>query len=184
MSDLSPPFSSRDLRAAFGMYPTGVAIITAITDEGERLGMTVSSFNSVSIDPPLVQFSIAKTAKALESWNAVVHFAVNILAESQSELSTRFAKALSDKWDGVDPLPAAMIGAPLIRDTLAAIECRVWARYDGGDHVILIGEVMSLSKTTNAQPRPLVFATGQYRKLDHGSAPETPFDLSHLLHGW
>jgi flavin reductase (DIM6/NTAB) family NADH-FMN oxidoreductase RutF len=128
MDSWSAPFSPRDLRDAFGLFPTGVAVITANAENSERLGLTVSSFNSVSVEPPLVQFSIAKTAKSLPAWEAVSHFAVNILTENQSEISTRFAKALSDKWDGVHSISATMIDAHLIRDVLASMECKVWAR--------------------------------------------------------
>ncbi|CCB63496.1 MULTISPECIES: flavin reductase family protein [unclassified Hyphomicrobium] len=184
MDSWSAPFSPRDLRDAFGLFPTGVAVITANSANSERLGLTVSSFNSVSVDPPLVQFSIAKTAKSLPAWEAVSDFAVNILAEHQSEISTRFAKALSDKWEGVHSVAATMIDAHLIHDVLAAMECKVWARYDGGDHIILLGEVVHFLKTKKERPRPLVFANGRYRKLDSGEVIETPYDVSHLLHGW
>ena len=184
MSESLGVISPRELRDVFGLFPTGVAIITAHAADGERLGLTVSSFNSVSIDPPLVQFSIARNAKSLPAWNTVPHFAVNILSEGQSEISTRFAKPLTDKWEGLDPVSARLIDAPLLREGLASIECKVWARYDGGDHVILIGEVLHFSRTAAERPRPLVFANGRYRRLDGGAEIETPFDVSHLLHGW
>jgi len=184
MDGWSAPFSPRDLRNAFGLFPTGVAIITAKAASGERLGLTVSSFNSISIEPPLIQFGIARSAKSLPAWDTVSHFAVNILEEGQSDLSTRFAKALSDKWDGVDAIAANKIDAHLLPAALAAIECKVWSRYDGGDHVILLGEVLHVSKTRSERLRPLIFANGQYQKLDRGTAIETPYDLSHLLHGW
>ncbi len=177
-------FSARELRDAFGLFPTGVAIITAQALNGERLGLTVSSFNSVSIDPPLVLFSVAKNAKSIAGWENIKQFAVNILGENQSELSTRFAKALTDKWQGLDPLQAKVIDAPLIRDALASLECELWTKYDGGDHIILIGKVLHLSRVSQDNPRPLLFATGRYRRLDSGTPIETPFDVSHLLHGW
>jgi flavin reductase (DIM6/NTAB) family NADH-FMN oxidoreductase RutF len=184
MDNRSAPFQPRDLRDAFGLFPTGVAIITAKAANGERLGLTVSSFNSVSIEPPLIQFGIARNAKSLPAWEAISDFAVNILAENQSDLSTRFAKALTDKWDGVQAVAATTIDVDLIRGSLAAIECKVWARYDGGDHIVLIGEVVHFSKTRSERPRPLIFSSGRYQKLDAGTAIETPYDLSHLLHGW
>jgi flavin reductase (DIM6/NTAB) family NADH-FMN oxidoreductase RutF len=184
MSESPGVLTPRELRDVFGLFPTGVAIITAHAAHNERLGLTVSSFNSVSIDPPLVQFSIARNAKSLSAWNTVSHFAVNILSESQSVVSTRFAKPFTDKWEGLDPVAARLIDAPLLREGLAFIECKVWARYDGGDHVIFIGEVLYFSKTAAERPRPLVFANGRYRRLDSGAEIETPFDASHLLHGW
>jgi flavin reductase (DIM6/NTAB) family NADH-FMN oxidoreductase RutF len=178
------PFAPRALRDAFGLFPTGVAVITAVTGGGERLGATVSSFNSVSIEPPLVQFSLARAAKSIAAWETVTQFSVSVLAEHQSELSTRFAKAMSDKWDGVDPLPGTSNPAPLMRDALAWFECDVWARYDGGDHVIVVGRVHHFATTSASNRRPLVFSGGKYRRLDQDASIETSFDTSQLLHGW
>jgi flavin reductase (DIM6/NTAB) family NADH-FMN oxidoreductase RutF len=180
----SPSFTGREMRDALGLFPTGVAVITAQAPEGERLGATVSSFNSVSLDPPLVLFSLARTAKAIAAWEAMSHFAVNILGEHQSEISTRFARALTDKWEGLSPRPANRIGAPLIRDALAWFECATWARYDGGDHIILVGHVLHLERIAAPSPRPLVFSGGRYRRLDGEAAIETPAEASQWLHGW
>jgi flavin reductase (DIM6/NTAB) family NADH-FMN oxidoreductase RutF len=183
-ADLSSGFTPRDLRHAFGLFPTGVAVMTAVTAGGERLGATVSSFNSVSIDPPLVLFSLSRTARSIAAWEVVSQFAVSVLGEHQSELSTRFAKAMTDKWSGIDPLNGTLTPAPLIRDALAWFACDVWARYDGGDHMILIGRVVHLAATTSPSPRPLVFSGGKYRRLDNDAGIETPFDASQWLHGW
>ncbi|MGE7472060.1 flavin reductase family protein [Bosea sp. NPDC003192] len=177
-------FSPRDLRDTLGLFPTGVAIITATTASGERLGATVSSFNSVSLDPPLVLFSLARAAKSSGAWEAVSSFAVNVLGENQSELSTRFAKALSDKWDGMAPVQAETINAPLIRDAIATFECESWKNYDGGDHIIFVGLVKRIARTANALPRPLVFSGGRYRQLDLQQNIETPYDTTQLIHGW
>ena len=174
----------RELRDAFGLFPTGVAVITARTPDGVRLGATVSSFNSVSLDPPLVQFSLGRNANSLAAWESCKHFAVNILAENQSQLSTRFARAMTDKWDGVDPLPPRVTDAPLLRDALAHFECRMWAQYDGGDHLIFIGQVLCVSRADAERSRPLVFSLGKYRQLDTETALETPYDTSAWLHGW
>ncbi len=179
-----PAFTPRELRDALGLFPTGVAVITATTATGEKLGATVSSFNSVSLDPPLVLFSLGRNANSLQAWQGCRHFAVNVLGENQSQLSTRFAKAMSDKWDGVDPLPPAATNAPLLRDALVHFECEMWAQYDGGDHVIFVGRVLHLARTVSKAPRPLVFAVGQYRRLDLGIEIETPVDSSMWLHGW
>jgi flavin reductase (DIM6/NTAB) family NADH-FMN oxidoreductase RutF len=132
---VDPAELSRD---RLGLFPTGVAVITATTPDGVRLGATVSSFNSVSLDPPLVQFSLGRNANSLPAWESCKYFAANILAENQSRLSTRFAKAMTDKWDGVDPLPPRATDAPL-RDALAHFDCKMWAQYDGDDHLIFIG---------------------------------------------
>jgi flavin reductase (DIM6/NTAB) family NADH-FMN oxidoreductase RutF len=181
--DASLPFTARDMRDALGRFPTGVAVITARAENGERLGATVSSFNSVSLDPPLVLFSIAKTAKSISLWEAVPHFAISILGDNQSEISNRFAKAMTDKWDGIDPVRARTISADLIRDALAWFECETWAKYDGGDHIIFVGKVLHLEASENANPRPLVFSGGRYRALDRAPI-ETPYDADTWLHGW
>ncbi|HEY5798013.1 MAG TPA: flavin reductase family protein [Bosea sp. (in: a-proteobacteria)] len=177
-------FTPRDLRDALGLFPTGVAVITATTSSGERLGATVSSFNSVSLDPPLILFSLARTAKSIAAWEAVEAFAVNVLGENQSEISTRFAKALSDKWDGIAPLRASTIEAPLIRDAIATFECETWQNYDGGDHIMFLGLVKHIARTASAAPRPLVFSCGRYRQLDMQHTIETPYDTTQWIHGW
>lgn len=190
MSKLETPeadplaFTPRELRDAYGLFPTGVAVITATTPDGARLGATVSSFNSVSLDPPLIQFSLGRNANSLPAWESCNYFAVNVLAENQSQLSTRFAKAMTDKWDGIDPLTPRVTNAPLLRDALAHFECKMWAQYDGGDHLIFIGEVLCLSRTDIARSRPLVFSLGKYRQLDIETAIDTPYDSSAWLHGW
>lgn len=178
------PFTPRELRDALSLFPTGVAVITATSAAGDKLGATVSSFNSVSLDPPLVLFSLGRNANALKAWEGCRQFAVNVLGENQSQLSTRFAKAMTDKWDGVDPVLPRATNAPLLRDALAHFECEMWAQYDGGDHVIFVGRVLHLTRATSTNPRPLVFAVGQYRKLDLGTEIETPIDSSMWLHGW
>lgn len=177
------PFTARDMRNALGRFPTGVAVITADAANGERLGATVSSFNSVSLDPPLVLFSLAKTAKAITLWEAVPFFAISILGDNQSEISNRFAKAMTDKWDGLDPVRARKIPASLIRDALAWFECETWARYEGGDHTIIVGKVLHLEAPERADPRPLIFSSGKYRSLDSASI-STPYEASMWLHGW
>lgn len=182
--EANTPFTARELRDALGLFPTGVAVITATSSDGEKLGATVSSFNSVSLDPPLVLFSLGRNAISMKAWDGCRHFAVNVLGEHQSQLSTRFAKAMTDKWAGVDPLVPKVTNAPLLRDALVHFECEMWAKYDGGDHVIFVGRVLHLARVDSKNPRPLVFAVGQYRKLDPGAEIETPYDSPNWLHGW
>ncbi|MGH6711567.1 MAG: flavin reductase family protein [Bradyrhizobium sp.] len=184
------PFSDRDFRDALGLFATGVVVITSAGNAGcgggDRsgyLGATVSSFSSVSLDPPLILFSIGRQSKAFAAWQSVNCFAVNILGESQSALSTRFARALTDKWDGV-PLCQGLGGVPLLSDALAWIECQSYAKYDGGDHLIIVGQVLSLTAHSGAATRPLVFFGGKYRQLDVNSGISTPPDADQWLHGW
>src|SRR3954451_3220986 len=164
-------FSDRDFRDALGLFATGVVVITSAGNAGSNgdrsgyLGATVSSFSSVSLDPPLILFSIGRHSKAFAAWQSVDSFAVNILGENQSALSTRFARALTDKWDGVSVCPG-LGGVPLLSDALAWIECRSYAKYHGGDHLIIVGQVLSLTARSGAGARPLVFFGGKYRQLD------------------
>lgn len=184
---VSPPqdchhFSGRDFRDALGLFATGVAIITSSGSEG-YLGATVSSFSSVSLDPPLILFSMGRHSKAFAAWETVDHFAVNILAEEQSALSTQFARAMSDKWNGVR-MRTGLGGAPLLADALVWLECKSYTKYDGGDHVIIVGEVLSLTAKPAPDARPLVFFGGKYRQLDTKPAIATPSDADLWLHGW
>jgi flavin reductase (DIM6/NTAB) family NADH-FMN oxidoreductase RutF len=180
-------FSDRDFRDALGLFATGVVVITSAGNtDGDRsgyLGATVSSFSSVSLDPPLILFSIGRHSRAFAAWQSVDKFAVNILSENQSALSTRFARALTDKWDGVSVCPG-LGGAPLLSDALAWIECRSYAKYDGGDHLIIVGEVLSLRARSEAVARPLIFFGGKYRQLDVNPGISTPPDADQWLHGW
>jgi flavin reductase (DIM6/NTAB) family NADH-FMN oxidoreductase RutF len=175
-------FEQRSFRHALGLFPTGVAVVTAIAGDGERIGATVSSFNSVSLSPPLVLFSIARTAKSFAAWAEATTYAINILHEHQDDMSTRFARALTDKWQGLKPV-IGETGALLVPGALVAFECENYARYDGGDHLILVGRVQALTTTTMHDPRPLVFYRGSYQKIERTEA-YTPQDLSYLVHGW
>ncbi|MDB5648857.1 MAG: actVB [Hyphomicrobiales bacterium] len=183
--DTSPaPDPARLLRDTLALFPTGVAIITSLTSQGERIGATVSSFNSVSLDPPLVLFSIARSAKSFAAWAEINTFAVNVLQESQSALSTQFARADGDKWAGLDPERGEKTGLPLLRSAIAALECNVWARYDGGDHLIIVGEVLAHERALGADARPLVFSASRYARLASETDIATPDHVGHLLHGW
>ena len=176
-------FSSTDLRATFGMFPTGVTIITAVV-AGERIAATVSSFNSLSLDPPLLLFSIGRHSKVFDAWNSVTHFAVNILDQSQKELSARFGRSQIDKWEGVQAAKGQASGASLFPDALACFECETHQIYEGGDHIIIIGRILTLSRQATSSPDPLVFFGGNYRKLDTGTKIDpTPHD-SYWTYGW
>ena len=159
----APPMDGRELRNIFALFPTGVAIVTARGLEGDWIGATVSSFNSVSLDPPLVLFSMARTAKSFASWEAAESFAVNILSEKQREISSQFSRSSGDKWQGVSRSLADESGLPLIDGAIGTLQCRTWARYDGGDHLIIVGEVFAAVKSS--AEKPLVFAASRYAVL-------------------
>ncbi|MGE4243072.1 flavin reductase family protein [Ramlibacter sp.] len=184
MSTGAATVDARAFRDALGLFPTGVAIITAVSPGGERLGATVSSFNSVSLDPPLVLFSIAKSAKAFDEWSKVDAYAVNVLSQDQSDMSSRFARPMSNKWEGVMPRQGAYAGLPLLNNSLAWFECKPYAQYEGGDHVIFVGEVMAMQARVGTPPKPLVFYRGQYRRLEEAAMGDLPYSDGMLLHGW
>lgn len=161
----SAEFTSLDLRAALGMFATGVTIVTA-ENQGERIGATVSSFNSVSLDPPLILFSVGRNSKAFPAWNSVKRFAVNVLDQSQRDLSSRFGRSQGDKWQGVDTLRGEASGAALLPGALAWLECETHSILDGGDHIIILGRVLTLTRHGGEAAQPLVFFGGSYRNLD------------------
>jgi flavin reductase (DIM6/NTAB) family NADH-FMN oxidoreductase RutF len=169
------PFDQARFRQALGRFATGVAVVTGLAQDGARLGITVSSFNSVSLAPPLILFSIARRTNSFPAWQAARHYAVNILSEHQEALSDRFARPLADKWDGVETI-AGRHGLPILQGALAVLECAAHARHDGGDHEIFVGRVEDLLIGT-APDRPLVFFSGRYRRLAaEGGAHAAPSD--------
>jgi len=155
----------RELRDALGQYPTGVSVITAAAADGSKVGLTMNSFAAVSLDPPLVLFSVARAAHSLPALEAAKGFAVNILARDQEPLAERFARPLADKWSEVEH-ERGYGDAPLLPGTAALLECAPFARHDGGDHVIFLARVLRLS--VEAGREPLVFHRGRYTALDSG----------------
>ena len=150
-------------RQLLGCFPTGVAVITTRTPDGQPAGLTCNSFSSVSLDPPLVLFSLRNASRLLSTFQAAEGFAINILSEQQDALSGRFASSkVEDKFEGV-PWRAGSLGMPLIDDCLAGFECSVHAAHEAGDHTIFIGEVRHLS--AGASDQALVFYKGAYMKL-------------------
>lgn len=149
------------LRRAFGCFPTGVTVITARTDEGASVGLTVNSWTSLSLDPPLVLWALGLHSVSLPVFETAGHFAVNILSEDQAWLSRRFATRGDDKFAGVAVRPG-LHGLPLIEGCSAHIECRMHSRLPGGDHLLLLGEVERVDVL--ARP-PLVYARGRYHRL-------------------
>ena len=163
-------------RKALGAFPTGVTIVTTSdTSNGkEPVGVTASSFNSVSLDPPLVLWSLAKNSLSHDAFCASGHFAIHVLAETQEDLSNRFAKSGDDKFDGIG-WEAGLLGSPVLEDYAAVFECKTRHIYEGGDHTILVGEVMAHEAHDHA---PLVYHGGGYTRRasekDIGTAPSLP----------
>jgi flavin reductase (DIM6/NTAB) family NADH-FMN oxidoreductase RutF len=135
----------RRFRTALSMFATGVAVITAPRKEGVPVGITVASFNSVSLDPPLILFSVDRRSLSLGDLAGADGYAVNVLDETQQHLSNCFAKANGDKW-GWRAGTVDDDGAVLLPDALATFECAPYAQYDGGDHVIFVGQVEAFER--------------------------------------
>jgi 3-hydroxy-9,10-secoandrosta-1,3,5(10)-triene-9,17-dione monooxygenase reductase component len=155
------PFDARTLRAALGGFATGVTLVTCRGPAGEPVGLTVNSFNSLSLDPPLVLWSLRLASPSLALFDAAGHFAINVLAEGQVELSRRFASPVADKFD--DALwHEGLAALPLLAGSAASFECERVSRQDAGDHRLYIGRVLRVQW----QPvPPLLFHRGHYHLL-------------------
>lgn len=152
----------RDFRAALGNFATGVAVATARAGDGRPVGMTINSFASVSLDPPLVLWSLARNSQHLDAFSEAGHYAVNILREEQRDLSVRFSVPLADRWEGLES-ERWETGAPILPGCLATVECLTDAIHDGGDHIILVGRVVRLSSDRDG--RPLIYYSGRYATI-------------------
>jgi flavin reductase (DIM6/NTAB) family NADH-FMN oxidoreductase RutF len=149
----------RELRNALGRFATGVCIISTVTEAGEPMGLTANSFASVSLDPPLVLWSLQNNSECYQAFEKADKFAVNILAQDQQDKSNAYAKK-GDHALAADDFRLGKTGTPILRGAVTSFECRVWARYPGGDHVILVGEVLEME--SNANKAPLLFHAGKY----------------------
>ena len=148
-------------RKALGQFPTGVAVVTA-THDGRAIGMTANSFSSVSLDPPLVLWSVAKSSPSHDAFASADAFAVHFLGADHRDLALRFSQRGIDKFAGLTHAPG-QTGAPLIEGLAPIFECRAWARYPGGDHTVLVGEVMRMVERNH---EPLLFHSGELRRID------------------
>ena len=148
----TPAVDSGALRKALGSFPTGVTVIT--TGEGDqRHGMTASSFNSVSLDPPLVLFSAGSQSGTLAALRENGSFAINLLAGDQSDLCYRFAKGTpAQRFEGLETRPAAATGSPVLKGSLGHFDCEVHQIVPAGDHCIVIGRVVSMEQTDAGEP--------------------------------
>jgi len=152
-------FDAKDLRRALGQFPTGVTVITTVDSEGNRVGVTASSFNSVSLDPPLILWSIDKRASSASIYASAEHFVVNVLRNDQLGISNRFASRDPEKFSDID-VADGVGGCPMLPGCVAHFQCRTWQVYEGGDHLIIVGEVLDYSYTENVNA--LVFHNGRY----------------------
>lgn len=159
-------FDSQALRRTLGAFATGVAVVSTVTGEGRFEGLTVNSFSSVSLDPPLILWCLSNDAPEFSAFQQASHFAVNILTAEQRPVSDRFASASRDKFTHL-PVQTGLGGVPLLIGCLAILECARQTIHASGDHVILVGRVERLWRETG---EPLLYWGGGYRQL----APEPP----------
>lgn len=155
----------RELRNAFGQFATGVTVVTCTTEDGEPHGATVNAFTAVSLEPALAQVTLGRNAKACQHL-ADSPFAINVLAEDQLDVAWHFAGRPAATPPAWDEGPTA----PILTGAATTISCHPWRTYDGGDHLIVIGEVEAVEIHDRA---PLLFHGGQFRYLspDHDAAP-------------
>ena len=152
----------RNLRDALGRFATGVCLITTVSDNQQAMGMTANSFSSVSLDPPLVLWALQNNSDVYDVFANPRHFAINILSSEQQAHSNQYAK--KDQHD-LDPahFRDGKYGAPVIRQALVTFECELYATYEGGDHLIIVGRVKALHQRSTGEP--LLFYSGGYHEL-------------------
>jgi flavin reductase (DIM6/NTAB) family NADH-FMN oxidoreductase RutF len=158
----APRLDPRAFRDCLGCFATGVTVVTALGARGQLLGVTANSFNAVSLDPPLVLFSLDRRAYSLWDFLSTGHFAVNVLAEGQAELSSGFARSREDKWSGVT-WETWDHGCPILAGCHANFECSIAYTHAGGDHVIFVGQVRRMAM--DGAKEPLLYYRGHYRSL-------------------
>jgi 3-hydroxy-9,10-secoandrosta-1,3,5(10)-triene-9,17-dione monooxygenase reductase component len=149
------------LRAALGRFATGVTIVCCRAADGGPVGLTANSFSALSLQPPLILWSLRNVSPNLDAFLGAAHFAVNVLAENQVELSRRFASPVPDKF-GEGSWTEGLGGAPVLAGCAAVFECEQVSSQVAGDHVLFIGRVQRVSE---APLTPLVFQSGHYRML-------------------
>lgn len=159
-------FFCRDFRETLGSFATGVTVVTTLDPNGDMIGLTISSFNSVSLDPPLILWSLSLGSPMLESFRNASHYSVNVLSADQQNLSDRFASRSNEHFTDL-PQRSGLGGAPLIEGCCAWFECRNEAHYPGGDHLIFVGHVERFAQGEAGSP--LIFHRSRYRQL----APRT-----------
>jgi flavin reductase (DIM6/NTAB) family NADH-FMN oxidoreductase RutF/DNA-binding MarR family transcriptional regulator len=153
-----PAFDTREFRNALGSFATGVTVITTVGPDGEDVGVTASSFNSVSLDPPLILWSLDKRSMSMEAFEHCDYFVVNVLGAEQVDISNRFARAGEDKFAGLE-FGRGLGNVAMLPGSSARFQCRPEFQYEGGDHVILVGRVVDF----DVSGRPgLVFQQGRY----------------------
>ena len=156
-SDIDP----MALRKALGSFATGITVVTARGKDGQRVGMTANSFNSVSLSPALVLWSIDKSSNCFDDFIQAENYVIHVLGQDQESISDQFAKSGGDKFAGIS-CSENHAGVPILPECSAYFECSIEHQYDGGDHVILVGSVANF---VDSGTEPLIFYRGDYKKL-------------------
>lgn len=171
-------FDPKAFRRALGNFATGVTIITTVGPDGEKVGVTASSFNSLSMDPPLILWSSMKEARSCVAFENASHFAVNILSSDQMDMSNHFARQQDDKFAGFD-WEEGLGGAPIFPNCAGRFQCETYDKLDGGDHWIFVGKVVAFDDFGRA---PLCFHQGSYSMVfgHPGVASKQKVDLDNL----
>lgn len=159
--------AARRFRDVLGSFASGITVVTTMSGE-DPVGMTCQSFSSVSLDPPLITFIPARTSRAWPLIQRAGRFCVNVLAADQEHVSAQMATKGADKFAGIEWMPAAATGSPVIAGTLAHLDCTIHAVYEGGDHYIVVGKVEHLETRgpETGTTEPLLFFKGRYRTTD------------------
>ncbi|MFN2646415.1 MAG: flavin reductase family protein [Burkholderiales bacterium] len=154
---------ARDFRSALGRFPTGVCLVTTVTSQGRRHGMTINSFSSVSLEPPMVLWSLSRNAASASVFRDAEYFAINVLGAGDGEIASHFSRPGEDKFAGfAERFGEGLAGLPLLAGAAASFECHSRHRYYGGDHIIVIGVV---ERYAHGDAAPLVFHRGKYAAL-------------------
>jgi len=152
------------LRKTLGQFATGVVVVTSRCPDGKPVGLTINSFSSVSLDPPLVLFSLAKSSLNHDNFRQASSYGINILTQAQRDISNRFARARTDKWEGV-PVQNGLHGTPLIAGALTHMVCAPYAQY----HTVFLARIEAHS-TREDDAQPLLFFRGRYQNLQESDA--------------
>jgi len=155
-------FDSKKFRSALGRFSTGVTVVTSKPDGFSAFGMTINSFSALSLDPPLVLWSLQNNSGHAEAWNKASHFAVNILSAQQETMSKEYARSFEQNLRS-ESYHASSSGSPILRNCIASFECELDSKIVAGDHTIIIGKVLNVTEEDSGEP--LIFYGGNYRNL-------------------
>jgi flavin reductase (DIM6/NTAB) family NADH-FMN oxidoreductase RutF len=169
---------ARELRDVFGTFATGVTVVTAVRADGEPVGLTANSFTSVSLDPPLILWCLSVKSKSIAAFSPGAPFSVHVLAHHQRDLAMHFAQVGRERFE-VDPYWRDNPKPPRIAEVLSRLDCRVHSSFSGGDHWIIVGEVLATEK---AAGEPLAFHAGRFGRFEV-EMNESEAEAWHALHG-